>query len=124
MLPFPALSPAGRASRAEEFTGISGEKENNLIKGPWSQAHGETGLVGFFSFNQHQVDVIFREVMILKIKGGGERAKHLQIYGAESHQLLSWSFRKSSELSELRFEWCVGLRMRYFTQCISAVLLF
>lgn len=101
MLPFPALSPAGRASRAEEFTGISGEKENNLIKGPWSQAHGETGLVGFFSFNQRQVDVIFREEMILKIKGGGERVKHLQVYGAEPHQLLSWSFRKSSELSEL-----------------------
>lgn len=81
VLPFPALSPTGRASRAEEFTGISGEKENNLIKGPWSQAHGETGLVGFFSFNQCQVDFIFREVMILKIKGGGVRKAPTGIWG-------------------------------------------
>lgn len=51
--------------------GISREKENNLIKGPWSQTHGETGLVGFFSFHQCQVDFIFRAVMILKIKGRG-----------------------------------------------------
>lgn len=81
MLPFPALSPAGRASRAEEFTGISGEKKNNLIKGPWSQAHGETGLVGCFSFNQCQVDFIFREVMILKIKGGGVSKAPTGVWG-------------------------------------------
>lgn len=78
MLPFPALSPAGRA---EEFLGISRGKENNLIKGPWSQAHGEAALVGFFSSNQCQVDFIFREVMILKIKGGGVREAPTGLWG-------------------------------------------
>lgn len=75
--------------------GISREKENNLIKGPWSQAHGETGLVGFFSFHQCQVDFIFRAVMILKIKGGGVSKAPIGTWGRAP---ISCSFLTNSKL--------------------------
>lgn len=39
--------------------------------------------MGFFSFNQCQVDFIFKEVMILKGRGGAAGVKHLQVSGTE-----------------------------------------
>lgn len=39
--------------------------------------------MGFFSFNQCQVDFIFKEVMIRKGRGGAAGVKHLQVSGTE-----------------------------------------